>query len=169
MTPISSRVTFVVYCATISVCRDLTDYRRAGQWAQAARRWCERRTVSGFPGICRVYNAEILRLRGDWEEAGRDVRTACEELRGAGWDKLAGAGFCELGEIRLRVSDLAGAEDAFSTAYELGWDPQPGLALVRLAQGRLDDAGRPRPSTAMPAAASTPQPGSVPWPQPTRS
>jgi class 3 adenylate cyclase len=132
--------TFVVYCATVSVCRDLTDYRRAGQWAQAARRWCERRAVSGFPGICRVYNAEILRLRGDWEQAERDVRAACAELQGAGWDSVAGAGFCELGEIRLRVGDLVGAEDAFCTAYELGRDPQPGLALVRLAQGRADDA-----------------------------
>jgi class 3 adenylate cyclase len=132
--------TFVVYCAAVAVCRDLTDYRRAGQWTQAARRWCERRAVSGFPGVCRVYHAEILRLRGDWEAAERDVRAACGELRGAGWDTVAGAGFCELGEIRLRIGDLAGAEEAFSTAYELGRDPQPGLALVRLAQGRADDA-----------------------------
>lgn len=132
--------TFVVYCAAVAVCRDLTDYRRAAQWTQAARRWCDRRAVSGFPGVCRVYHAEILRLRGDWEAAERDVREACGELRGAGWDTVAGAGFCELGEIRLRIGDLAGAEEAFSTAYELGRDPQPGLALVRLAQGRADDA-----------------------------
>ncbi|HVS28424.1 MAG TPA: adenylate/guanylate cyclase domain-containing protein [Solirubrobacteraceae bacterium] len=133
--------TFVVYCAAIAVCRDLTDYRRAAEWTQAARRWCERRAVSGFPGVCRVYHAEILRLRGDWEAAERDVREACGELQGAGWNTVAGAGFCELGEIRLRIGDLAGAEDAFSTAYGLGRDPQPGLALVRLAQGRADDAG----------------------------
>jgi class 3 adenylate cyclase/tetratricopeptide (TPR) repeat protein len=132
--------TFVVYCAAVAVCRDLTDYRRAAQWTQAARRWCERRAVSGFPGVCRVYSAEILRLRGDWEAAERDVREACGELRGAGWNTVAGAGFCELGEIRLRIGDLVGAEEAFSTAYELGRDPQPGLALVRLAQGRADDA-----------------------------
>jgi class 3 adenylate cyclase len=132
--------TFIVYCATVGICRDLTDYRRAAQWTEAARRWCERRAVSGFPGVCRVYHAEILRLRGDWEAAERDVRAACGELRGAGWDRVAGAGFCELGEIRLRIGDVAGAEQAFSTAYELGRDPQPGLALVRLAQGRADDA-----------------------------
>jgi class 3 adenylate cyclase len=132
--------TFIVYCAAVAVCRDLTDYRRAAQWTQAARRWCERRALSGFPGVCRVYHAEILRLRGDWEAAERDVRAACGELRGAGWDTVASAGFCELGEIRMRIGDLAGAEEAFSTAYELGRDPQPGLALVRLAQGRPDDA-----------------------------
>jgi class 3 adenylate cyclase len=132
--------TFTVYCATVGICRDLTDYQRAAQWTQAARRWCERRAVSGFPGVCRVYHAEILRLRGDWDAAERDVRAACGELRGAGWDRVAGAGFCELGEIRLRIGDLAGAEQAFSTAYELGRDAQPGLALVRLSQGRADDA-----------------------------
>jgi class 3 adenylate cyclase/tetratricopeptide (TPR) repeat protein len=132
--------TFVVYCETVSVCRDLTDYRRAGQWTDAAKRWCERRSVSGFPGICRVYHAEILRLRGDLSGAERDVLEACDELTGAGWGTLAGAGFCELGEIRLRVGDLDGADEAFRTAYQLGRDPQPGLALVRLAQGRPADA-----------------------------
>jgi class 3 adenylate cyclase len=137
---LSPYATFVVYCAAVAVCRDLTDYGRAAQWTQAARRWCERRAVSGFPGVCRVYHAEILRLRGDWEAAERDVRAACGELRGAGWDTVAGAGFCELGEIRMRIGDLVGAEEAFATAYELGRDPQPGLALVRLAQGRAEDA-----------------------------
>jgi class 3 adenylate cyclase len=132
--------TFVVYCAAVAVCRDLTDYRRAAQWTQAARRWCERRAVSGFPGVCRVYHAEILRLRGDWESAERYVREACGELQGAGWNTVAGAGFCELGEIRLRIGDLAGAEEAFLRAYELGREPQPGLAMVRLAQGRSGDA-----------------------------
>ena len=132
--------TFVVYCATVSACRDLADYRRAGQWAAAARRWCERRALSGFPGICRVYTAEILRLRGDWPAAERDVRTACEELRDSGWDTVAALGFLELGEIRLRVGDLSGAEEAFCAGHELGQDPQPGLARVRLAQGRAADA-----------------------------
>jgi class 3 adenylate cyclase len=137
---LSAYATFVVYCATVSACRDLADYRRAGQWAAAARRWCQRRAVSGFPGICRVYNAEILRLRGEWAAAERDVRAACEELQGAGWSTIAALGFSELGEIRLRVGDLGGAEEAFCAAYELGRDPEPGLARVRLAQGRLADA-----------------------------
>ncbi|HEX8976102.1 MAG TPA: adenylate/guanylate cyclase domain-containing protein [Solirubrobacteraceae bacterium] len=132
--------TFVVYCATVSACRDLADYRRAGQWAAAARRWCERRSLSGFPGICRVYTAEILRLRGEWAAAERDVRAACEELQGSGWNTVAALGFSELGEIRLRVGDLSGAEEAFCTAYELGGDPQPGLARVRLIEGRPADA-----------------------------
>ena len=132
--------TFVVYCATVGVCRELADYGRAGEWAQAARRWCERRTISGFPGICRIYTAEALRLRGAWREAEEDARRACDELERIGAHRNAGAGFIELGEIRLRLGDIDGAERAFCTAHEMGRDPQPGLALVRLAQGRIDEA-----------------------------
>lgn len=137
---LDTSTTFIVYCATVSVCRDLTDYRRAGEWAQAGRRWCERASLTGFPGLCRIYTAELLRLRGAWREAEDDARQACEELEGMGARRLAGAGFVEMGEIRLRLGDLAGAEEAFCTAHELGRNPHPGLALVRLAQGRREDA-----------------------------
>jgi class 3 adenylate cyclase len=132
--------TFIVYCAAVTSCRDLADYRRAGEWAQAAKRWCERRAISGFPGVCRIYHAEILRLRGAWEEAEVEVRHACGELERAGLHANAGAGFYELGEIRRRMGDLTSAEEAFGRADEAGRDPQPGLALVRLAQGRVQEA-----------------------------
>jgi class 3 adenylate cyclase len=137
---LGSDATFIVYCATVSVCRDLADYGRAGEWAAAAGRWCERRAISGFPGICRIYHAELLRLRGAWEEAEAEVRSGCAELVRAGLHANAGAGYYELGEIRLRMGDLASAESAFCKAHEAGRDPQPGLALVRLGQGRTADA-----------------------------
>lgn len=137
---LGSDATFIVYCATVSVCRDLADYGRAGDWAAAARRWCERRAISGFPGICRIYHAELLRMRGAWEEAEAEVRSGCAELERAGLHANAGAGYYELGEIRLRMGDLASAENAFCKAHEAGRDSQPGLALVRLAQGRTADA-----------------------------
>ena len=63
-------ITGVIYCNTISACSELADYRRAGEWTEAARRWCERQSISGFPGICRVHRAEIMRLRGAWEGRG---------------------------------------------------------------------------------------------------
>ena len=69
-----------VYCMTISVCRDLADWRRAVEWTDAAERWCRRQSVSGFPGICRVYRAEIMHLRGSWADAEREAKRACEEL-----------------------------------------------------------------------------------------
>ena len=66
---------------------------------------------------------------------------ACEELRPYlrrefGWP------LTELGRIRLRRGDIPGAEAAFLAAHEAGWDPQPGLALVQLAQGDVALRGR---------------------------
>jgi class 3 adenylate cyclase len=131
--------TAVVYCNTITACKELADYRRAGDWSDAAKRWCERQAIAGFPGMCRVYRASIMALRGAWPEAEAQARLATEELPSFNQSYAAEA-FYELGEIRLRVGDLAAAEEAFEQAHELGRDPQPGLARLRLAQGRLDGA-----------------------------
>ncbi len=74
-------VTGRIYCATIDACHDLCDYDRAGEWTEAARRWCERKSITGFPGICRVHRAEILRLRGNFRERSADE--LCADLRAA--------------------------------------------------------------------------------------
>jgi len=133
------RPTGVIYCNAINICRDLNDYQRAGEWTEATKRWCERMAVSGFPGICRVRRAEITRLRGGWAEAEREARQAVEELRDY-YVEIAAAGLYEIGEIRLRIGDLEAAEEAFRQANELGEDPQPGLAILRLRQGKVDAA-----------------------------
>ncbi|MGH2674686.1 MAG: adenylate/guanylate cyclase domain-containing protein [Actinomycetota bacterium] len=133
-------VTGMVYCNMISTCQELAEYRRAGEWTEAAKRWCDRQAISGFPGLCRVHRAEIIRLRGAWAEAEQEAKQACTELMDHGLPAFAGDGFYEVGEIRFRMGDLAAAEDAFRQANELGRDPQPGLALLRLAQGSVDAA-----------------------------
>ena len=79
---LSTKTTAIVYCRTISQCRDLGDFRRAGEWTEAATQWCELRSVTGFPGICRVHRADIMRLRGAWVEAEKEARRAAEELQG---------------------------------------------------------------------------------------
>jgi class 3 adenylate cyclase len=128
-----------IFCNTISMCRDLADYGRATEWADAAKRWCERQAITGFPGVCRVHRAEVMRLVGAWTEAEREVRQACDELRE--FSPLhAGAAFHELGEVRLRVGDFSGAEEAFAQAHEMGEDPQPGRSLLLLAEGKVDSA-----------------------------
>ena len=132
---LSPYTTAVVYCNATVASQDLTDYRRAAEWADAAKRWCERQSISGFPGMCRVRRAEVIRLRGAWAEAEAEARRACVELQEFCLD-YAGEGFYQVGEIRLRVADLAGAEEAFSQAHQLGRDPLPGLAQLRLAQGQ---------------------------------
>jgi class 3 adenylate cyclase len=129
-----------IYCVTISVCRDLADYRRAGEWTEAARTWCERQSITGFPGICSVQRAEILRLHGALDEAEREALTAQAALEAFGRSPQAGAGAEQVGEARLRRGDLAGAEDAFELAHRLGRDPQPGIAMLRLARGDIAGA-----------------------------
>src|SRR5215211_4702437 len=131
--------TGLIYCITISSCNDVGDYRRAAEWTEAANRWCDRLDVTGFPGACRIHRAEIMRLRGDWPEAEAQALAACEELHD--FDRhITAAGFYEVGEIRRRRGDFAAAEEAYRTADELGRDPQPGLALLRLAEGKIDGA-----------------------------
>ena len=131
--------TAVVYCGIIAACRDLGDYARAGDWTEAAERWCERQAISGFPGVCRVNRAEIMRLRGSWTAAAEEIHRAVDELHDFHPD-VAGLAFYELGELQLRMGDLEAAEQAFRDAHALGTDPHPGLALLRLARGEVEAA-----------------------------
>jgi class 3 adenylate cyclase len=126
--------TGIVYCVTISVCRDLNDWRRAGEWTDAAERWCSRERVGVFPGVCRVHRAEVMHVRGSWADAEREARRACEELRSYNVE-ITARGLYEIGEVRRRVGDLEGAAEAFRQAHELNWSPEPGMSLLRLVQG----------------------------------
>lgn len=130
------RVTGRIYCNMMGTCEKLADYQRAAEWSEAARRWCEPYAGSGYPGICRVHRAEIMRLRGSWSDAETEALHAAKELQGI-YHIAAGEAFYEIGEIRLRMGDLARAEEVFRQAHELGRDPVPGLALVRLAEGKI--------------------------------
>lgn len=128
-----------IYCNMIDICEKLADYRRASGWDQAARRWCQRvGNESGFPGACRVKRAEIMRIKGAWAEAEDEAQRGCKEL--SDFPGYAATGLMIIGEIRLRSGDFSGAEKAFEQANELGQNPQPGLALLRLAQGKREKA-----------------------------
>ena len=133
--------TAVIYCGMIAACRDLGDFGRAGDWTEAAKRWCERQSISGFPGVCRVNRAEVMRLRGSWPEAEEEIHRAVGELNDFAPD-IAGLAFYELGELQLRMGDLEAAEQAFRDAHALGTEPHPGLALLRLARGEVEAARR---------------------------
>ena len=137
---LSSYFTGVVYCNVIAACLELADVRRAGEWSEAARAWCESLPPeSPYPGLCRINRAEVASLRGAWAEAEAEAVRASEELMS--FDPMAAASaFYETGEIRRRLGDVAGAQEAFARAQELGFDPQPGLSLLRLAQGKAEAA-----------------------------
>jgi class 3 adenylate cyclase len=136
------RIASDILCNTIASCRNIGDLKRAGQWADEGERWMRRQTVGGYPGICRVHRAELKMLRGQWPEAELEARQACEELQLFGLNDGLGFAHHEIGEIRLRMGDLQGAAEELERAYELGDDGQPGIALLHLARGELDDAWR---------------------------
>jgi tetratricopeptide (TPR) repeat protein len=126
--------TGVVYCELVCALQGLAHYDVAEQWTEAMERWSETNAIGSLHGRCRVHRAEILRLRGSCNEAERQALVACEELRPYLQREL-GWPLNELGRIRLHKGDIAGAEEALLAAHRAGWDPQPGLALVHLAQG----------------------------------
>lgn len=129
-----------VYCGMIASCARLGEYRRAAEWTEATTRWCERNSITGFPGICRVHRAQIMRLRGAWPTAEEEARRACDELPRFNFIYGLGHAFYEIGEVRRRMGDFAGAEEAYNRAHEFGGNPEPGLSLIRLAQGKIDTA-----------------------------
>jgi tetratricopeptide (TPR) repeat protein len=126
--------TGIVYCELVCALQGLAQYDVAEEWTEAMERWCETNAIGSLRGRCRVHRAEILRLRGLFHEAESQALMACEELR-PHLQRELGWPLNELGRIRLHKGDLAGAQDALLAAHRAGWDPQPGLALVRLAQG----------------------------------
>jgi DNA-binding CsgD family transcriptional regulator len=130
-----------VYCSVVLACKDLADLQRAAEWTEAARVWCEAlpATTPYSQGLCRIYRGEVLALRGAWDEAEAEMRRAHNELLPHKPQGAAEASY-GVGEVLRRRGDLVGAEQAFARAQQLGWDPQPGLALLRLAQGRVEAA-----------------------------
>jgi DNA-binding CsgD family transcriptional regulator len=132
--------TGVIYCGLLEACHELVDLRRAYEWTEAMARWCAPLPAASlYPGICRVHQVEILDLTGAWEDAEVAASAACRDL--VGIDVFAVAdGYYAIGELRRRRGEVAAAEEAYLRAHEAGRDPQPGLALLRLAQGRTDAA-----------------------------
>jgi DNA-binding winged helix-turn-helix (wHTH) protein len=134
-------VVSIVYCGIVWSCRNCGDWQRAAEWAESFLRWYQQNALETFAGTCRLHHAEVLQHRGDFDAAEREAAEACEML--AKYAPYAvGDGSRILGDLRLARGDLDGAERAFQRAHELGWDPQPGLAMVMLARGQAGGALR---------------------------
>jgi ATP/maltotriose-dependent transcriptional regulator MalT len=128
-----------VYCSLISACEELGDLQRAAEWTEATAQWAREHPLAIFPGICRVHHASALIWRGQLALAAREADRACTELLGLHTPN-AGAAYAEVGDIRRRLGDLDGAEQAFEQAAKLSGLDCPGLALLQLARGRVDTA-----------------------------
>jgi class 3 adenylate cyclase len=137
---LSPIATGIACCRMIAACRDLTDYRRASEWTEATEQWCERQSVAGFPGVCRIHRAEVVAIGGSWDRAEHELQQAADELAGYMATVPLADGLYAMGDIRRLKGDYAGAEAAFREANGLGRTPQPGLALIRLAEGNVTSA-----------------------------
>jgi DNA-binding winged helix-turn-helix (wHTH) protein len=133
---VSPWVSGIVFCSVIWIHLDRGDLHRAGQWTDQFTRWARRNAAFGAPGLCRLHRGEVMCLLGDLRKAESEVVEAREML--AETVRYAEGDACRvLGEIRLLRGDLAGAEEAFRSAHELGWNPLPGRALLQAQQGRF--------------------------------
>lgn len=136
---LSPQVTGLVYCSVISACRRVFALERAHEWTVALTDWCEAQPdMVAFRGQCRVFRSELMRLQGAWQEALEEADRAGTRV-GAG-DAVAAAGCYQQGEVYRLRGELEAAEAAYRQASRAGREPQPGLALLRMAQGETEAA-----------------------------
>ena len=147
---LSPLVTGLMYCSVIAACQQVYAFDRTREWTAALTRWCEGQPdMVAFAGVCQVHRAEIMQLRGTWPEAIEEARRACARSQGVN-QQAAAAALYQQAEVHRLKGEFAAAEEAYRGASQLGLEPQPGLALLRLAQGRSDAA-----ATAIRRVAST--------------
>lgn len=129
-----------VYCGVISACQEVFEVRRASEWTAALTRWCDQQPdMVAYTGRCLVHRAEVMQLQGAWADALEEARRAGRRFVET-TNPIAGLAFYREGELLRLRGDFAAAEGAYREASRYGWEPQPGLAQLRLAQGRRDPA-----------------------------
>ncbi len=129
----------LVYCGILWACRNRGEWDRAAQWTETFTRWCGQRGIDSFTGSCRLHRADVLSVQGKVAEAEQEIRAALGDIPPrAGW----GTGELNhvLGDLHLAVGELDKAAAAYAQAHEVGWDPQPGHAILLATRGHLDDA-----------------------------
>lgn len=126
------------YCNMLAVCDQTGDIRRAAEWTKTAEEWCQESESSPYPGICRIFKAEMMWLNGDWVGAESEVMRASGEL--GLYTDISGEAWYQFGVMRVRTGDYEGAEEAFQEALTRGREPVPGYAYVLQHQGLAESA-----------------------------
>ena len=139
---VSPVVSGIIYCNTIAFCRDVFEERHAREWTEALSQWCDQQPgMVAHNGLCLVHKAEVQQLRGQWPLALDQARVAAERFTAGALNQIAcGKAHYRQGELHRLQGRYAEAEESFAAASRHGCEPQPGLALVRLAQGKLQPA-----------------------------
>lgn len=138
---LSPIVSGVVYCEIVASCCRVLEMVRAREWTAILNDWCRRNPqAKAFNAVCQVHRAEILQFEGNWNEAFAEAERASRGLQGTTEQTaMANAAYRRAEILRLR-GEFAAADAEYRRAGAIAIDPQPGLALLRLAQGRHDDA-----------------------------
>lgn len=138
---VSPIVAGIVYCGVIEACQATFDVARAGEWTAALGAWCDSQPdLVPYRGQCMIHRSEILQLQGDWPEALDAVEQARERFAQTPGQVAVGAAWYQQGELHRVRGELEAADEAYTTANRWGRRPQPGLALLRLAQGHAEVA-----------------------------
>jgi len=139
---LSPIMTGIVYCNTIAFCQEAYALRHAREWTEALTGWCERQPeMVAHNGLCLVHRAEIMQLRGAWADALDEARRAAERFTDGVLNQLAcGKAHYREGEVHRLRGEFGPAEEAYRQASRCGFEPQPGLALLRLAQDQGERA-----------------------------
>jgi len=137
---VSPIVVGIAYCASIEACQEIFDVARMHEWTSVLNNWCSTQPdLVPFQGQCLVYRAEVMQLRGAWADAMVEARRAREWLADIK-DAAQGMALYALGELHRLRGEFDEAEAAYREANKWGRTPQPGLALLRLAQGKIGAA-----------------------------